>query len=98
MLYDWTDPAMRKAAYQCSDEPVTEFSAEGYGSYRTNTAFMDKVADSYGPVQRSVNHTLRKPWAPTASLRRENPASADYERKFSLRTTKLAVRQGHVRC
>lgn len=34
--------------------------AEGYGSYRTNTAFMDKVADTYGPVQGSINRRLKK--------------------------------------
>jgi 4-cresol dehydrogenase (hydroxylating) len=68
MLYDRTDPAMTKAAYQCFDELVTRFSAEGYGSYRTNTAFMDKVADTYGPVQRNVHRTLKKALDPNGIL------------------------------
>jgi 4-cresol dehydrogenase (hydroxylating) len=68
MLYDRTDPAMTKAAYQCFDELVTEFSAQGYGSYRTNTAFMDKVADTYGPVQRSINRRLKKALDPNGIL------------------------------
>jgi 4-cresol dehydrogenase (hydroxylating) flavoprotein subunit len=43
-VYNRSDPAMTKAAHQCFDEVITEFSAEGYGSCCTNTAFMDKVA------------------------------------------------------
>ncbi|MEO8324814.1 MAG: FAD-binding oxidoreductase [Nitrospirota bacterium] len=68
MLYDRTDPEMTKAAYQCFDELITEFSSLGYGSYRTNTAFMDKVADTFGPVQRSVNRTLKKALDPNGIL------------------------------
>lgn len=68
MLYDRTDPEMTKAAYQCFDELITEFSSRGYGSYRTNTAFMDKVADTFGPVQRSVNRTLKKALDPNGIL------------------------------
>ena len=48
ILYDKTDPEQTKAAYQCFDELLTEFSARGYGTYRVNTAFMDKVAENYG--------------------------------------------------
>jgi hypothetical protein len=55
MVYHGTDSAMTKATYQCIDELMTELSAEGCGSYRTNTAFMDKVAHIHGPVQRSIN-------------------------------------------
>lgn len=68
MLYDRTDPEMTKAAYQCFDELITEFSSRGYGTYRTNTAFMDKVADTFGPVQRSVNRTLKKALDPNGIL------------------------------
>lgn len=68
VLYDRTDPEMTKAAYQCFDELITTFSAEGYGSYRTNTAFMDKVAHTYGPVQRQVHETLKKALDPNGIL------------------------------
>lgn len=68
MLYDRTDVEMTKAAYQCFDELVTTFSAEGYGSYRTNTAFMDKVANTYGPVQRHVHKMLKKALDPNGIL------------------------------
>ncbi|MGD9728533.1 MAG: FAD-linked oxidase C-terminal domain-containing protein, partial [Nitrospiraceae bacterium] len=68
MLFDRTDPEMTKAAYQCFDELITEFSAEGYGSYRTNTAFMEKVAGTYDPIQRSVNRTLKQALDPNGIL------------------------------
>lgn len=68
MLYDRTDPTQVKAAYQCYEELVTAFAAEGYGSYRVNTAFMDKVAEMYGPVQRKVNRTLKQALDPNGIL------------------------------
>lgn len=68
VLYDKTDPEQVKAAYQCFDELLTEFSARGYGTYRVNTAFMDKVAETYGPVQRSVHKTLKKALDPNGIL------------------------------
>lgn len=68
VLYDRTDPVVMKAAYQCFDELLTEFSKEGYGTYRVNTAFMDKVAQTYGPVQRHVHKTLKKALDPNGIL------------------------------
>lgn len=68
MLFDRTDPEMTKDAYQCFDELVSEFAARGYGSYRTNTAFMEKVADTFGPVQRSINQRLKKALDPNGIL------------------------------
>jgi 4-cresol dehydrogenase (hydroxylating) len=68
VLYDKTDPAQEKAAYQCFDELLTVFSAQGYGTYRVNSAFMDKVADTYGPVQRQVHKTLKKALDPNGIL------------------------------
>jgi 4-cresol dehydrogenase (hydroxylating) len=40
----------------------------GYGTYRTNTAFMDKVAQTYGQVQRNVHGTLKKALDPNGIL------------------------------
>jgi 4-cresol dehydrogenase (hydroxylating) len=68
MLYDRTDAEMTKEAYKCFDELITEFAAQGYGTYRTNPIFMDKVAESYGPVQRSVNRTLKTALDPNGIL------------------------------
>jgi len=68
VLFDKTDPEMTKAAYACFDELLTTFSAEGYGTYRVNTAFMDKVADTYGPVQRRVHRMLKRALDPNGIL------------------------------
>lgn len=68
MLFDKTDPAMTEAAYACFDELISEFSARGYGSYRTNTAFMEKVAETYGPVQRALNQRLKQALDPDGIL------------------------------
>jgi 4-cresol dehydrogenase (hydroxylating) flavoprotein subunit len=68
VLFDRTDPDMTKAAYQCFDELVTEFASRGYGSYRTNTAFMEKVAQTFGTVQRSINQRIKKALDPNSIL------------------------------
>jgi 4-cresol dehydrogenase (hydroxylating) flavoprotein subunit len=68
MLFDRTDPEQTKAAYDCFNELIDAFAAEGYGTYRTNPAFMDKVADTFGPVQRSVNRTLKRALDPNGIL------------------------------
>ena len=36
--------------------------------YRTNTAFMDKVADTYGPVKRKVNQVLKRALDPNGII------------------------------
>ncbi|MBI2313821.1 MAG: FAD-binding oxidoreductase [Betaproteobacteria bacterium] len=68
VLFDKSDPAEVKAAYACFEEMLKEFTAEGYGNYRVNTAFMDKVAESYGPVQRSVFRKIKKALDPNGIL------------------------------
>lgn len=60
ILYDRTLPGEMEKAYQCYDKLIHEFAALGYGVYRTNTAFMDKVADLYGPVKREIDQTLKR--------------------------------------
>ncbi|MBN9463952.1 MAG: FAD-binding oxidoreductase [Burkholderiales bacterium] len=60
LLYDRTDEAQTKQAYACYDELLHAFAKEGYGLYRANTAFAEKVAATYGPVKRSVEKRLKK--------------------------------------
>lgn len=60
VLFDRTDPEMTEAAYACFDELLTVFSEQGYGTYRVNTAFQDKVSRTYGESQRKVHHTLKR--------------------------------------
>lgn len=68
VLFDKTKPDEVKAAHACFSELLAEFSKAGYGTYRTNTAFMDKVADTYGPVQKAVFKRLKKALDPNGIL------------------------------
>jgi 4-cresol dehydrogenase (hydroxylating) len=68
VLYDRTDPDEIKRAYHCFDELLSEFTKAGYGTYRTNTAFMDKVADSYGPVKRDIDRRIKRALDPNGIL------------------------------
>ena len=68
VLFDKTKPDEVKAAHDCFSELLAEFSKAGYGTYRTNTAFMDKVADTYGPVQKAVFKRLKKALDPNGIL------------------------------
>ncbi len=68
VLYNRADPQQAQAAHQCFSELIDAFAAEGYGIYRTSPAFMDKVAETFGPVQRSVNRTLKKALDPNGIL------------------------------
>jgi 4-cresol dehydrogenase (hydroxylating) len=68
ILFDRNNPDETRRAYRCYEELVTVFNEAGYGSYRTNTAFMDKVADGYGPVARTVNRRLKAALDPNGIL------------------------------
>jgi 4-cresol dehydrogenase (hydroxylating) len=60
LLFDRSDPEQMKLAYACYDELLHAFAKEGYGMYRANTAFAEKVAATYGPVKRDVERRLKK--------------------------------------
>jgi len=68
VLFDKTNPEEVKAANTCFGELLDAFSKAGYGTYRTNTHFMDKVADTYGPVQHKVFQKLKKALDPNGIL------------------------------
>jgi 4-cresol dehydrogenase (hydroxylating) len=57
-----------KAGHECFGELLHTFAAEGYAVYRVNTAFMDTVAHTYGPVQRNVHKTIKKALDPNGIL------------------------------
>jgi len=44
------------------------FAEQGYGVYRTSTAFAEKVAATYGPVKREVERRLKKALDPNNIL------------------------------
>lgn len=60
VLYDRTDEEEMKRAYACFGKLIDEFEKHGYGVYRVNNAFMDRVAETYGPVQRNINRILKR--------------------------------------
>ncbi|MCL7421589.1 MAG: FAD-binding oxidoreductase [Methylobacter sp.] len=68
VLFDRTDTEEMTRAHDCFAELLGEFEKNGYGVYRVNTAFMDRVANSFGPVQREVNKTLKRALDPNNIL------------------------------
>lgn len=68
VLYDRTNPEEVKRADACFNELLDEFEKAGYAVYRVNTRFMERVADSYGPVKRRLEHTLKRALDPNNIL------------------------------
>jgi len=68
LAFDRTDPDETKRAHACFDKLVAVNAAAGFGLYRTNTAFMNKAADTYGPAQRAVNKRLKRALDPNGIL------------------------------
>lgn len=60
LLFDRSDAEQTRQAYACYDELLHTFAREGYGVYRANTAFAEKVAATYGPVKRDVERRLKQ--------------------------------------
>ncbi len=60
VLYDRTDAEETRRADDCFNELLDEFEKEGYAVYRVNTRFQERVAKSYGPVKRRLEHTLKR--------------------------------------
>lgn len=68
LRFDRTKPDEMKRAYKCFDELNKAFVKNGWAINRTNPAFMDKVADSYGPAMRRLNQTIKKALDPNNVL------------------------------
>lgn len=68
LRFDRTKPEEIKRAYKCFDELGSVFTKHGWAINRTNTAFMNKVADSYGPAMRRLNRTIKKALDPNNIL------------------------------
>lgn len=68
VLYDRTDPEETKAADACFNELLDEFEKQGYAVYRVNTRFMERVAQSYGPIKRQVEHAIKRALDPNNIL------------------------------
>lgn len=68
VLYNRADPEEMARADACFNELLDEFEKEGYAVYRVNTHFQERVAQSYGPVKRQVEHALKRALDPNNIL------------------------------
>ena len=68
LLFDKTNPEETNQADACFDELLSEFSKRGWGSYRTNTAYMEKVADTFGSVKKDVNQKIKRALDPNGII------------------------------
>ena len=68
LLFDRTDLAERDRANACFNKLLSEFTKQGYGTYRTNTAYMKKVAETYGPVKQDVNQKIKRALDPNGII------------------------------
>ncbi len=68
VLYDRTKDEENQRADACFNELLDEFEKEGYAVYRVNTAFQERVAQSYGPVKRNVEHAIKRALDPNNIL------------------------------
>lgn len=68
IAFDRTDGEEMQRAYLCYDKLLRVNAEAGYAVYRTNTAFMNKVADIYGPAQKKFNQTLKRALDPNGVI------------------------------
>ena len=68
VLYDRNNPEETQRANACFNELLDEFEKEGYAVYRVNTAFQERVAQSYGPVKREVERKIKRALDPNGIL------------------------------
>lgn len=68
LLYDRTQEEELRRAHRCFDELLTVFTRNGWGTYRTNIAFMGKVAASYGPEMMKIHRALKQALDPNNIL------------------------------
>jgi 4-cresol dehydrogenase (hydroxylating) len=68
LLFNRTDEEETRRAYACHARLLEAYAANGYAPYRTNTAFMAKTAEIYGPAQRALNARLKVALDPNGIL------------------------------
>lgn len=68
VLYNREDKEETARANACFNELLDEFEKEGYAVYRVNTHFQDRVAQTYGPVKRRVEHAIKRALDPNNIL------------------------------
>ena len=68
VLYDRSSEEETRRANACFNELLDEFEKRGYAVYRVNTAFQERVAQSYGTVKREVERKLKRALDPNGIL------------------------------
>lgn len=68
VLYDRSSAEEMQRADKCFAELLDEFEKEGYAVYRVNTRFQERVARSYGPVKRDLEHAIKRALDPNNIL------------------------------
>lgn len=68
VLFDRSNPEETQRANACFHELLDEFEQQGYGVYRVNTAFQERVARTYGPVKRDVERRIKQALDPNGIL------------------------------
>ncbi|MEH2461589.1 FAD-binding oxidoreductase [Nostoc sp.] len=68
LIFDKTDPEDTERAYKAFEEGLRENAKLGYGVYRTNTAFMNLAAETYGTAQRAFNKQLKQALDPNGII------------------------------
>lgn len=68
MVFDKENPKVCASVHECYLELLREFTAAGYGIYRTSTEFMDAVADTYGETRRSIARKIKRALDPNGIL------------------------------
>lgn len=68
LLYNRADPEEMQRAHACFKEALAANAAAGYGMYRTNPAFFNQTAETYGSEQRAFNKRLKKALDPNGII------------------------------
>jgi 4-cresol dehydrogenase (hydroxylating) len=68
VLYDRSNKEESKRAEDCFNELLDVFEENGYAVYRVNTQYQERVAQSYGPVKRRVEHAIKRALDPNNIL------------------------------
>ncbi len=68
LRYDRSKPDDAKRAHDCWKELGQAFARNGWAVNRAHVAFMDQVAESYGPAMRKLNRTIKRALDPNNIL------------------------------
>ncbi|MNY60912.1 4-cresol dehydrogenase [hydroxylating] flavoprotein subunit [compost metagenome] len=66
--YDRSDPEQTRKANLCFEKLMEEFTRHGHGIYRVGIGYMDRLADSYGPVKKEVNRAIKRALDPNGII------------------------------